>query len=147
MKRPALALALSALALGAATAQEADPAAVRQQMMAHVGKAAGHLGAMAKGEAPFDARLADAAFRTMNAAALGFGGQFPEGSESGAETEAAPAIWSDRAGFDAALAGFRADTDAAIAAEAGDLEAMRAAFGTVAESCKSCHEGYRIRKE
>jgi len=116
-------------------------------MMSQFGKAAGHLGAMAKGEAPFDARLADAAFRAMNAAALGFGGKFPEGSETGAETEAAPAIWSDRAGFDAAIAALIADTDAAIAAEAGDLETMRAAFGTVAENCKSCHESYRIRKE
>ena len=147
MKRPFLALALSALALGAASAQQADPVAVRHQMMVNNGKAAGYLGAMAKGEAPFDARLAEVAFRTMNSVALGFGGQFPEGSETGAETRAAPAIWSDRAGFDAALAAYIADTNAAIAAEAGDLEAMRTAFGTVAENCRSCHESYRTAKE
>ena len=147
MKRSVLCLVLSALALGTATAQEADPAAVRHKMMAHVGKAAGHLGAMAKGEAPFDARVADAALRAMNAAALGFGSQFPEGSETGGETRAAPAIWSDRAGFDAALDAFLADTESAIAAEVSDLDAMRAAFGAVAENCKSCHDTYRLPKE
>lgn len=153
MKTPALILAATLAAATAALAAShgggapGDPAAVRQHMMGQVGKAMGHLGAMAKGEQPFDARVVDASLRTMNAVALGFGGQFPAGSESGAETEAAPAIWSDRAGFDASLAKFLADTGAAIEAQASDLDALRAVMGSVGGNCKSCHEGYRIPKQ
>lgn len=152
MKKAILSLALclaaagTALADGHASTGLADPAVNRQQMMANVGKAMGHLGAMAKGETPYDARVADAALRVMNAAALGFGAQFPAGSETGAETEAAPAIWSDRAGFDNAVAGFADATAAAIAAAPADLDAFKPVFGSVAGTCKSCHAGYRVSK-
>lgn len=148
MKTSALFLVSTlAAATAAFAAGSGDPAEVRQKMMGQVGKAMGHLGAMAKGEQPFDARVVDAALRTMSAAALGFGSQFPEGSETGAETEAAPAIWSDRAGFDAALAEYLVDTNAAIDAQVSDLDGLRAVMGSVGENCKTCHEGYRIRKE
>lgn len=124
----------------------ADPVVNRQAAMSHVGAAAKASGAMLKGEVDYDAAKALLALRIMNATALGFGSQFPEGSETGAETEAAPAIWSDRAGFDAAADKFIADTKAAIDAAPADLEAFKAAFGGVAANCKACHKDYRIKK-
>ena len=77
----------------------------------------------------------------MNNAALGFGHMFPDGSQTGAETEAAPAIWSDRAGFDAAVAKFAADTSVTIT----DLGSLKQAFGAVAANCGSCHKAYRTK--
>ena len=123
-----------------------DPIAVRKAMMKNVGAATGVGGAMAKGEAEFNAITAALVLRTMNTAALGFGELFPDGSDSGGETTAAPAIWEDRAGFNAALAKFAADTGAGIAAKPADLDAFRAAFGAAASNCGACHKAYRVKK-
>ncbi len=123
-----------------------DPAVLRQDMMKSVGAATGMSAAMVKGEAPFDARVAHLALRVMNASANGFGALFPEGSETGAETEAKAEIWSDRAGFDAAVAKFRDDTAAVLAPPPADLDAFKAAFGQVTQNCGSCHEKYRVKK-
>ena len=133
-----LAVSLSASALAAG-----DPAKDRQAMMKNVGAATKVAAGMAKGEAPFDAVAAQLALRTMNNAALGVGYLFPEGSETGAETEASPKIWSDRAGFDAALAKFATDTSATVT----DLGSFKAAFGAATSNCGSCHKAYRVKKD
>lgn len=133
-------------AMAAATAFAAgDPAVERQAMMKNVGAATGAAAKMVKGEAPFDAVAAELSLRVMNAAANGFGHLFPEGSETGAETEASPAIWSDRAGFDAAVAKFATDTT--VAGPIADLDAFKAAFGAATANCGACHKAYRVKKE
>lgn len=134
--------------LGAAQADE-DPTKVRQAIMSSVGAAAGLGGGMMKGELAYTPAAAKAAIATMRAASVAFGGYFPEGSGSG-NTEAAPAIWSDRAGFDAELGKFAAAADKAAAASGksgpADIDAFKAAFGPVLGTCKVCHEGYRVKK-
>jgi cytochrome c556 len=139
------ALALTVFA-GSAFAAE-DPIAARKGMMSNVGKAMGAAAAMVKGEAEFDARVGELAFRTMNAVSLGYGEMFPAGSETGGETEASPKIWEDNAGFMAAVAKFQGDTASAIKAAPVDLDGFKVAFGQVAANCKACHEAYRIKKE
>ena len=137
-------------ALVAATTSTAisaeDPIAVRKAMMKNVGAATGVGGAMMKGEMEFNAVAAELVLRTMNTAALGFGELFPAGSESGGESTASPKIWEDRAGFDAAVAKFAADTAAGIAAKPANLDAFKAAFGAAASNCGACHKAYRIKK-
>ena len=120
------------------------PQEVRHEMMEDVGGAAKTIGAMLKGEAAFDAPEANAALEVWAEAAWDFGKLFPEGSETGFDTEAAPAIWTDRAGFDEQLQQFSAATEAAVEAGPQDLEALKAAAGPVFKVCKSCHESYRI---
>ena len=93
MKRLVLLGAAAVFALGTAVAAD-NPAAERQTLMGNVGAATGVGAKIAKGEMAFDAATAQLVLRTMNAAALGFGYMFPEGSETGSKTEAAPAIWS-----------------------------------------------------
>ncbi len=105
--------------------------------------AAGVAGGVMKGEIPFDAKVATAAIRTMNAVAYTFGDYFPAGSETG-ETRASPKIWEDMDGFLAKLAQFQADTDAAVAADPKDLEAFQAAMGPVFANCSSWHDVYRL---
>ena len=68
---------------------------------------------------------------------------FPAGSGTG-ETRALPAIWSDRAGFEAA----NGATVAALqtlrtAAAAGDNAALTAAFNATGATCGGCHRPYR----
>ena len=120
-----------------------DPIAVRQAIMKNVGATTKAGGAMVKGEAEFDAVAAELVLRTMNAAALGFGEFFPEGSETGGKTTASAKIWEDMAGFKAAIAKFEQDTASGIAAKPADLASFKAAFGAAAANCGSCHQAYR----
>lgn len=138
-----------ALAIGVASTTAiaaGDPIDVRKKIMKSVGGVAKPTGAMLKGEMPFDPIIANAAIRTMNAAAYTVGNHFPAGSETGMDTTASPKIWQDMAGFEAKLAKFQQDTDAAAKAEPKDLEAFKAAMGSVMGSCKGCHEDYRVKK-
>ena len=123
-----------------------EPQVVRQEMMKKVGGATGAMAKMVKGEADFDAAAALAALSTISEVATTFGDYFPEGSETGMETEAAPAIWTDRAGFDAKIAGLKASADAGVAAAPADLDALKAVFGPLTQNCGACHETYRLKK-
>ena len=140
-------LALAVGSVSATAIAASDPILVRQKIMKSNGGAAGVSGGMMKGEIAFDAKVANAAIRTMNAVAYTFGNYFPAGSETGMETRAAPKIWQDMAGFEAKLAQFRKDTDAAAAAKPADLDAFKAVMGPVFKNCKGCHEDYRIKKD
>ena len=121
-----------------------SPQEQRQDLMEDVGGGAKKIRKMLKGEAEFDAAVANASLAIWADASKTFGDLFPEGSESGSDTEAKETIWSDRAGFDAELALFAERADAAVAANPQDLEALSAAAGPVFKVCKSCHESYRI---
>lgn len=127
-----------------ATAAGDSPQEKRHEMMESVGDAAKKIGGMLKGEVAFDADIANAGLAVWDDVAGTFGEMFPEGSESGYDTEAAPAIWTDRAGFENELANFADAAGAAVAANPQDLEALKAATGPVFKVCKSCHETYRI---
>ena len=134
-------------AAGFAPAIAADePQVVRQEMMKKVGGATGAMAKMVKGEADFDAGAVLAALTTMSEVAGTIGVHFPEGSETGFETEAAPAIWSDRADFDEKMAAFKADADAGVAAAPADLDGLKAVFGPLTKNCGTCHETYRLKK-
>ncbi len=68
---------------------------------------------------------------------------FPAGSDSG-DTKAAAAIWSDRAGFEAASKAMETAGGAlAEASRSGDLTKVAAAFGEVGKTCGACHDKYR----
>jgi len=134
-------------AAGFAPAIAADePQVVRQEMMKKVGGATGDMAKMVKGEADFDAAVTLAALTTISEVAETIGVYFPEGSDTGFETEAAPAIWTDRAGFDEKLAALKADAEAGIAAAPADLDGLKAVFGPLTKNCGACHETYRLKK-
>ena len=124
-----------------------DPVHERHELMEDVGDAAKPIGKMFKGERDYDMDVVMASLKVWHDAAMSFGDLFPEGSETGEGTEAAPAIWEDRAGFDEALDKFRKATEAALAASPETLEAAKPAIGPVFETCKGCHDSYRIEDE
>jgi cytochrome c556 len=121
-----------------------DPRHQRHELMEDVGKAAKPVGKMLKGELEYDAEVAMASLQTWHDVSLTFGDLFPAGSETGMDTEAAPAIWEDRAGFDEALAKFREAVAAAQAAKPMTLEDAKPIIGPVFQTCKGCHDNYRI---
>lgn len=112
----------------------------------------GLLGAMAKGEADYDAKLAGAAANNLLAAAkMDNSAMWPAGSDAGADglkdkTRAKTKIWSS---FPEVGEKHQALTDAltTMAAEAGNgLDAVRANIGAVGDGCKGCHEPFRAPK-
>jgi cytochrome c556 len=101
---------------------------------------------MLKGAVPFDAAAANKILANYAAAAKALPAHFPANSKTGGETEAAPAIWTKPAEWNAATAKFQKDTAAAVAAKPADAAAFGKTFGMVTDNCKSCHEGFRIKK-
>ena len=136
-------LTLALIPVAVAVASD-SPQQARQDLMEDVGSAAKTIGGMLKQEAPFDVAQATEALQVWADAAQPFGEMFPEGSESGYETEAKSTIWTDRAGFEETLSAFGQEAAAAVAADPQTLEELQAAAGPVFKVCKSCHESYRV---
>jgi cytochrome c556 len=126
---------------------DSDPREVRHEIMEGVGDAAKPVGEMLKGEAAFDAATLEASLQTFLEASENFGEHFPAGTETGMDTLAAPAIWEDRAGFDAALAKLNDAVETAIAANAQTLDEARPVMGPVFDACKNCHDTYRLEDD
>jgi cytochrome c556 len=126
---------------------EGTPQLERHELMEGVGKAAKVIGAMFRGEAEYDAAAVQKSLQTFQDAAGKFGDLFPEGSETGEGTEAAPAIWEDREGFNAALQDWADATAVAIAAAPATLDDAKPAVGPVFQACKGCHDSYRLDEE
>ncbi|HMR62185.1 MAG TPA: cytochrome c [Amaricoccus sp.] len=147
MKSLAIAIAAAAVAALPALGAE-DPIAVRQALMDNNGTAAGVAGAVMKGELAYSPVVGKAVIYAVSATAAAYGDYFPEGSEDAARSNASPKIWQDMAGFEAELAKFQEAAAKAreIAGKDGpaDADAFKAAMGPIFDSCKTCHESYRL---
>ena len=108
-------------------------------MSAHFGR----LGAMANGRMPYDAKAAtenaDVALTLSKLPWAAFG----EGTDKG-ETRAKPEIWKESAKFKEAADKMQVEMGKLnVAAKAGNIDALKAAFGPAAASCKACHDNFR----
>lgn len=139
-----IAVILSAVLASSIAFGSDDPAKERQELMDGVRDAAKPVGGMLQGEREYDADRVTKSLEVWAAAAEKLGGLFPEGSEGG---EAAPAIWEDRAGFDAALVQWRDAIAAAQDAAPATLDEAGPTVGPVFKACKNCHDTYRIEKD
>lgn len=119
-----------------------DVVKTRQASMDQIRMGAATLVPMIKGDAEFDAQVADLALRMTYAGAMAFEGKFPEGSTS---KGANPAIWENKANFDAKVLDFIADAEAAVALKPMDLEVLKAAYQPLLKDCAACHKAYRIK--
>ncbi len=146
-KMTRLFLVSAVLSMVSVATAEDDPLHERHELMEDVRDAAKPMGEMLKGEREYDAEVVMASLTTFSNVAKVFGDLFPEGTETGGGTEAAPAIWEDRAGFEARLAQWAEATDAAIAAKPATLDEAKPVLGKVFGSCKDCHDTYRIEEE
>ena len=73
-----------------------DPILARQQLMEETRDAAKVIGGMLRGQAPFNAEDAMSAFEVWKNTAAKAGDLFPEGSDTGHDTEATQLVWTDR---------------------------------------------------
>jgi cytochrome c556 len=141
-----VAACLTAAALVPAHAQFAKPEdAVKYRKASYTVMAAhfGRLGAMANGRVPYDAKAAAENAELVVALAKLPWAAYGEGTDKG-ETRAKPEIWKEAAKFKEAADKMQAEVGKLnVAAKAGNVEALKAAFGPAAASCKACHDNFR----
>lgn len=132
-----------------AMAQEEDkpPQVVRQELMKENGEAVGVMGKMVKGETEYDAQAVLDALAVIEANAAEFPEHFPEGSETGHETEALPAIWENKEDFESRAMALSEDAATIIAAAPADLETFQPMFEDLTSNCGGCHEKYREKQD
>lgn len=143
MKKTAFAVALIALgtaALAHGGVKNKDVMA-RMEVMKSIGDQMKIIGSMAKGEADFDAGVANAALTEIAAQSAQIQSLF-ESRADDPKSEALPAIWKDWTDF-AHLA-----STAEITAEGmiGTISAeadLGPALGKLGGTCKACHSKYR----
>lgn len=139
-----VAVAVATVFSGAAFAQSSEFIVERQNAMKAVGQAARAATQLVRGDA-YEPAKAIEAMTAMEAASAKYPTLFPDNTKEGGNTRAAPRIWEDKAGFQAANARFIADIQAAKAS-ANDKAAFSAAFGKVGANCNACHEVYRVNR-
>jgi cytochrome c556 len=141
--RTVLAVAAVALGVTAVTAQQQDPIAARKALMKANGQQAGIGTKMVKGEEPFALDKAKKVFATYQDVAKAHA-LFPETSKTG-DTAALPAVWENKADFEAKLTKLANEAKAAEAATR-DLDTFKAQFAEVQKNCGGCHQTYRKRQ-
>lgn len=144
--RAAVLMSLATLASSAAYAQAKpeDQIRYRQGAMQVVARSFGTLGAMVKGDMPFNkdvaARHASVVAELSDLPLVT--GAFGPGTDKGAPTKADPKVWSDADKFRAAYEKFTTEARK-LPAAAGDLATLKVAFGEVGKTCKGCHDDFR----
>jgi len=136
------------LGCGVATAvlAQQEPQAVRQNLMKGIGQSVGTLGGIAKGEKPYDAEAVRTALTTIKTNIQAFPDHFPEGSESGMETEAKPEIWSNKDDFHAKAQKLEDVSTSLLAELPADQQGVQQAVQAIGPVCGDCHESYRVKK-
>jgi cytochrome c556 len=97
-----------------------------------------------------DAAKIRAASADITAAAGLIGKWFPTGSgpDSGVKTDAKAEIWTDAGGFAAARDGFVREANKwTQLGTSGDAAAWKEGVAALGQSCKGCHDKYRVKKE
>ncbi len=134
-----------AMAQGAAVSVPADTIIAARQ--AGFDLQAGNAGAM---KAAIDAGADVKPFRDAAKGLSNWGhvipGMFPDGTQTGHDTHALPAVWSDRAGFEKAAENFWTQADKlTVLAEANDKAGFATQYTATTQACGACHRNFRQR--
>nr|CAD6611955.1 cytochrome C556 [Rhizobium sp. Khangiran2] len=146
LSRSCLIAAAVCLGLSPALAQE-EPQVVRQELMKEIGQSVGAMGAIAKGEKPYDAAVVEQSLTVIGTNIQAFPDHFPAGTESGHETEALPAVWEKPEEFRASAKKLHAEAQAQLASLPADQAAVGAAMRNLGAICSDCHETFRAKKQ
>lgn len=136
------------LASGAASAQAKpeDVIKFRKGVYQVVGWHMRPLGAMVKGQMPYDQALFAKNAEIVATMSKIAPEAFAAGSDKG-ETRAKPEIWSDAAGFKKAVDNFQAEATklAQVAKTATSVDQVRGQFSALSKTCGGCHDNYRTK--
>ncbi len=140
-------LGLSILtAANAADPKPQDVVEYRKSVYTIIGWNFKPIGAMVKGEIPFDAAAVTrhAQYIEMMSKAAPEGFTKGSGPDAVKDTEAKPEIWTNAAKFETAMTNFQKEAANLVeVAKGGDEKAIKVQFGKTAETCKACHKEFR----
>jgi cytochrome c556 len=134
------------LGVSAVVAQQ-DMVKEAQTVMKGNGKNAGALGAMIKGDKPYDQATVDAALLQFDDTAKKLPTLFPasiKGMKPEGDYSSSPKVWEDKAGFDARIADF-AKAVAGAKGKIKDVDTLKVQLGAIGKTCGGCHETYRLK--
>ena len=146
MAAVALALGTGAAFQAAAQAKPEQLVKQRQSGMALINWYFGPIGAMMRGDRPYDPAIV-----MRNADYLEVLSKMPmEGfqpSTKDEKTKARPEVWTDKAKFDKAMENMQGEiAKFKQVAHGGDQGAIKAQFGAVGKSCANCHDDFRVKQ-
>jgi cytochrome c556 len=137
-------LAVAVLAFGVtAVVGQGDPIAARKAIMKANGDQSKIATDMLEGKQPFNLDAAKKIFATF-AEAEKVRPLFPDNSKTGGDTAALPAIWENKADFEAKLTKFVTEAKAAGAATT-NADTFKVQITEVRKNCGGCHQPYRKR--
>jgi cytochrome c556 len=138
-------LAVTAIAFGiSAVVAQGDPIAARKALMKANGDQNRIGTEMIEGKRPFDLEAAKKIFITFADSGEKAKALFPDNSKTGGDTASLPAIWENKADFDAKLAKFATESKAAADATT-NLDTFKVQIAEVRKNCGGCHQPYRKR--
>ena len=135
------------LGVGAVTAQQ-DALKHAQTFMKGNGKNAGALGAMVKGEKPYDQAAVNTALAQFEDTAKNLPTLFPDSLKEAkweGDYSPSPKIWEDKAGFSEHITSF-GKTVADAKGKITDLDSLKATLAVIGKQCGGCHETFRVKK-
>jgi cytochrome c556 len=141
MIRTVLAVTVFAFGISAVVAQ-GDPIAARKALMKTNGDQNRIGTEMIDGKRPFDLNAAKGIFTTFADSGEKAKALFPDNSKTGGDTASLPAVWENKADFDAKLTKCSNESKAAAAATT-NLDTFKAQIAEVRKNCGGCHTPYR----
>lgn len=144
-KAIATAVVLAGVAFGSVVAADGTHDS-RVALMKKNGAAAGSLGAIAKGDKPYDADVVKTALTTIAETAKVFPDQFGSDSDK-TDQEVNPKLWDNMDDFKAKAAKLSTDAEMALAQLPADQAGVGATLKTLGADCGACHQAYRILKQ
>jgi cytochrome c556 len=151
--RLAAAMAVATVMCGSVTIAQSQSAVeavkARQQGLKSLGAAFKVIRDELRNASPDSAKIRTAATDITRASGA-IGAWFPPGTgpESGVKTDAKPEVWADAAGFAAARETFVREADKwTQLGDSADAAALKDAAASLGQSCKGCHDKYRVKKD
>jgi len=117
----------------------------RQAIFKLVGSNMGPLGAMARGDAPFNAQVMEKNAERMAQLGAMIEDYFvPDATSFDLQTEALDGIWKNKADFNQKAQDMLSAAKALqLVAASGKESEFRGAIGTLGGTCKACHDDYK----
>ncbi len=116
----------------------------RQAAFTVMGNHFARIGAMVKGDVPYNAAAATASADVVAMMSKLPYEAFPEGTSGTKKGSPKPNVWTEHAKFDDMAKKLQAETvKLAAASRSGSLDAIKPAFGEVGKACKGCHDDFR----
>ncbi|MCB5176536.1 MULTISPECIES: c-type cytochrome [Microvirga] len=141
MKRTIFVASLLALGVTAAIAQS-NVVEQRQQLMKEMGAQTRPIGAMLRGQEPFDLAKVQAGLKVFAENSQKAQSLWPESSKDAPKTDALPAIWQNKAKFESIMTELHQDAQTAMSA-IKDEASFKAQMPQVLQNCGACHNDFR----